>query len=66
MDFTVFDTKKIDEYAKQAKKQWGNTSAYKEYEEKAKKQTKEDQEMIMKNMMLILLRFLQVRGVKRI
>lgn len=36
MDFSVFDTKKIEEYSEQAKIKWGNTSAYKEYEEKTK------------------------------
>ena len=29
MDFTVFDTKKIDEYSKRAKEQWGQTPEYK-------------------------------------
>lgn len=36
MDFTVFDTKKMDEYAKRAKEQWGQLDAYKEFEDKAK------------------------------
>ena len=40
MDFTVFDTKKLDEYAEEAKKNWGETDAYKEFEEKAKGRTK--------------------------
>ena len=40
MDFTVFDTKKLDEYAEEAKKNWGKTDAYKEFEEKAKGRTK--------------------------
>ena len=34
MDFTAFDTRKIDEYAKQAREQWGATPQYKEFEEK--------------------------------
>ena len=34
MDFKVFDTTKIDEYSKRAKEQWGQTSEYKEFEEK--------------------------------
>lgn len=38
-DFTVFDTKKIDEYSKRAKEQWGETSEYREYEEKSKNMT---------------------------
>ena len=39
MDFTAFDTKKIDEYAKKAKEQWGNTSEYQEFEERSKDMT---------------------------
>ena len=35
MDFSAFDTRKIDEYTKQAKEQWGKTDAYKEFEEKS-------------------------------
>lgn len=38
MDFSEFDSKKIDEYAKQAKENWGQTDLYKEFEEKQKKQ----------------------------
>jgi len=46
MDFTAFDTKKLDEYAEEAKKNWGKTDAYKEFEEKAKGRTKaQDQQM---------------------
>ena len=42
MDFTVFDTNKIDEYAKRAKEQWGKTDAYKEFEEKNRNLTNKD------------------------
>ena len=42
MDFEVFDTKKIDEYSKKAKAQWGGTSAYKEFEEKNKGRSIDD------------------------
>ena len=34
MDFSSFDTAKIDRYAKEAKETWGKTDAYKEYETK--------------------------------
>ena len=34
MDFSSFDTTKIDRYAKEAKEKWGKTDAYKEYESK--------------------------------
>lgn len=42
MDFSAFDTKQFDEYAKQAKEQWGDTQAYREYAEKTDGQTRED------------------------
>ena len=57
MDFSVFDTKKIDEYSKKAKEQWGNTDTYKEYEEKSKGQTKEDQLSTAKEFMEIFKEF---------
>lgn len=34
MDFTAFDTSKLDDYAAQAKAAWGDTAAYGEYAEK--------------------------------
>lgn len=48
MDFTAFDTKKIDEYCRQAKEQWGTTAAYHQYEEKSLGRSKEDEEAITK------------------
>lgn len=40
LDFSAFDTKKLDEYAKQAKASYGQTEEYKEFEEKSKNLTK--------------------------
>lgn len=57
MDFSVFDTRKMDEYAKQAKEQWGQTEAYKEFEEKSRNRTKEDMMMINTNFMEIFVEF---------
>ena len=34
MDFSSFNTEKIDRYAQEAKEKWGKTEAYKEYETK--------------------------------
>ena len=34
MDFSSFDTTKIDRYAREAKEKWGKTEAYKEFETK--------------------------------
>lgn len=46
MEFSAFDTKKIDDYAREAKAAWGKTEAYKEFEEKSKNWTGEDQARI--------------------
>lgn len=53
MDFKAFDTKKMDDYAKQAKESYGSTTAYKEYEEKSKGRTKEDEKSLGIGMMNI-------------
>ena len=47
MDFTAFDSSKLEEYSRKAKEQWGQTAAYKEYEEKSKNWTKEDKSSMM-------------------
>ncbi len=57
MDFTVFDTKKIDEYSKRAKEQWGETPEYKEYEEKFKNMTDARQKDVINSFMLIFAEF---------
>ena len=57
MDFSAFDTKKIDEYAAQAKESWGDTDAYKEYEKKSKGRTSEDNVNIAKDMMKLFTEF---------
>jgi len=43
MDFEGFDPKKIDEYSQQAKVLYGKTDAYKEFEQKQKSRTKEQE-----------------------
>ncbi len=53
MDFTAFDTRKMDEYAKQAKAFWGHTAEYQEYEEKSKGRTKEEDQKIGVGLMAI-------------
>lgn len=57
MDFSAFDTSKIDEYARRAKEQWGNTAEYKESEEKAKGRTKEEEKDMMVQFMQIFMEF---------
>ena len=61
LTFDAFDTRKIDEYAAQAKASWGTTPAYKEYEEKSKGRTKEDDRKIHQGMIDIFGEFGQIR-----
>ena len=61
LNFDAFDTKKIDEYAARAKASWGNTPAYKEFEEKSKGRTKEQDRDISRGMMDIFAEFGAIR-----
>lgn len=61
MDFEPFDTSKIDEYAAQAKASWGKTPEYKEYEEKSKGRTGEENAMLSQQMMDIFSEFGAIR-----
>ena len=57
MDFTVFDTKKMDEYSKRAKEQWGETAEYRECEEKFKNMTDVQQKDVINSFMMIFAEF---------
>lgn len=61
MDFKVFDKTKMDEYAQKAKEQWGQTAAYKEYEEKAKGVTDAQQKDVTSRFMLVFAEFGQMK-----
>ena len=61
MDFTAFDTRKIDEYAAKAKAEWGTTQEFHEYEEKAKGRTSEQQKTINIQMMNIFVEFGKIK-----
>ena len=41
MDFSTFDTTEMDHYAAEARKRWGKTDAYREFEKKTEGQSKE-------------------------
>ena len=41
MDFKAFDTSRLDEYTGQARKQWGQTAAWQEFEEKSRGRNRE-------------------------
>ena len=61
LTFDAFDTKKIDEYAAQAKASWGTTPAYKEYEQKSKGRTTEEAADINRGMIDIFAEFGAIR-----
>lgn len=62
LDFSAFDTSKIDEYAAKAKAEWGDTSAYKEYEEKSKNQSIQEIISLGEGLMGIFAEFGSVRN----
>ncbi len=62
LTFDAFDTSKIDEYAAQAKVSWGDTPAYKEYEERSKGRTKADMQKIHVQLMDIFAEFGAIRN----
>ena len=53
MDFKVFDDEKIENYKAEAKKRWGGTEAYREYEAKAADYSGEKQKALAGDMMAI-------------
>lgn len=57
MDFNVFDTTKMDEYARQAKEQWGQTAEYKEYEKRIMDSSHNIQKVEWQNLMLIFVEY---------
>lgn len=57
LDFTAFDCRKIDEYARQAKAAWGQTPEYREYEQKSAGRTRADEQRLGMDLMGILAAF---------
>ena len=62
MNFDVFDTRKIDEYAKQAKESWGTTPAYKEFQQKDAGRTTADQQAMAAAMMQLFAEFGEMKA----
>ena len=57
MNFTAFDTQKIDEYARQAKASYGQTAEYKEYMQKSAGRTREEEKQLGMELMALLAAF---------
>ena len=65
IDFKVFDTRKIDEYSKRTKEKWGQTSAFKQFEEKTKNWTKDDEATVANEFMHLCVEFGQMNKCSR-
>ena len=61
MDFSAFDKSKQAAYAAEAKKRWGKTDAYKEFEQKTAGQTREQQDSAAEGLMAIFTRMGAIR-----
>lgn len=61
LDFSAFDTSKIDEYAEQVKETWGQTEAYKEYEKKSQNRTRVEEQVLGERMMKLFEEFGQMK-----
>ena len=53
MDFSAFDRSRLDDYAARAKAAWGNSPEYKEFQEKAKGRTPEEDQILNEECMMI-------------
>jgi len=62
MDFSAFDTRKLDEYAAKAKEAWGETPAYQEYERKAEGRSEAETMDLNRQMMEIFTRLGKIRN----
>ena len=61
MNFSSFDTQKIDRYAAEAKAKWGKTEAYKEFETKTSNQSKAQMQSTGDALMDIFREFGEIR-----
>lgn len=61
LNFEVFDTKKIDEYALEAKTKWGNTPEFREFEEKSKNRDRKEIKNLNQQLMQHFVEFGQIK-----
>ena len=57
MDFSAFDTQKMERYAAEAKARWQDTGAYQAFAEKSKGRSKEAEEALGRGLMMIFVDF---------
>lgn len=61
MSFETFDMARLQEYAEQAKAAWGDTGAYREFQEKSAGRTMEDAQDLSRSMMDVFAEFGAIR-----
>ncbi len=61
MDFSAFDSQKLDAYAKQAKDAWGKTDAYREFEAKCSTRNADEEHTVAHGLMAIFAEMGQIR-----
>lgn len=64
MNFKVFDTSKIEEYAENAKELWRNTDEFKEFKKNQKNRSDEETKMINQQLMMIFAEFGKIKSEK--
>lgn len=57
MDFSAFDTTKIEAYEEQARKNWGTTEAYHEYEQKSRGRSRDEEKDLGEQLMTVIAGF---------
>ena len=57
LSFEAFDMRKIDEYAAEARQSWSHTAAYREWEQRSKNRSREEQAALGQGLMDILAGF---------
>ncbi len=62
MSFKVFESSELDSYKKEAKKRWGETAAYKEYEEREEGKNKQESDRVGEELMGIFARAGKLKG----
>lgn len=62
MSFKAFESSELDSFRKEAKERWGETAAYKEYEERAEGKKKEEYDKAGEGLMAIFAQAGKLRG----
>ena len=62
MHFEAFDTTRIEQYAAEAKRSWGDTPAWREYEQKRRSRTPDEERLLGEGMMRLMAEFGELKS----